>query len=151
LVHHARKSNGGAGSYRGSQKLSVTCNSIIRLEPNPDAAPDGGASFKMVWEKVRAKPSEEIKDRTVRLEDDRWIFEVSNSPEFTRFVTAIRSREFCSQDEVAQALNVTKSTISKWKKKAIAEGLITLEEINTCFEEAKQMNDEGDDNEEADF
>lgn len=146
LVHHARKNGGGDGSYRGSQKLSVTCNTIIRLEPSTSDAVDGAASFKMVWEKVRARRTEEVQDRQVTLSDFGWTYEISNKPELLEYVRAVRSREHPTAESIAHAQDVSKGTISKRKKAAIAAGLITLEEITKCHDEARELLDEEDDN-----
>jgi len=151
LVHHARKNGGGDGSYRGSQKLSVTCNTIIRLEPSPSDAVDGAASFKMVWEKVRARRTEEVHDRQATLSDSGWAYEISNKPELMEYVRMVRSRDYETAESLATALGVVKSTVTKRKQAAVAAGLISMEEVKRCHAEARELQEEDLNEDDDDF
>jgi len=144
MVHHARKNSGGDGSYRGSQKLSVCFNNIIRLEQTPEQTLEGSASFRMIWEKNRSKRNDEVQERSVSLEDGLWNYELTDKPELVEMVRLIRSREFQSQKDIADHLGVDKATVSRRIKKAFGADLISKDEMNKCFEEARDLEDPED-------
>lgn len=151
LVHHARKNGGGKGSYRGSQKLSVTCDNIIRLDAHDTGLSDGSVAFKAEWEKVRAKRTEEVREREVYLRDGQWDFTISSKPELMQLVLAVRSRDHTTQDEIAEALGVSKATISKRKKDVLSRDLMTIDEWNRCLEEAADIQSEEAEEDDGDF
>ena len=103
----------------------------------------------MSWEKVRAKRTEEFQDRTVVLGPEGRTYEALDDPELIRYVNAVKSREYPTSKALAAPLEVTKGTISKRKKKAIAKGLITVDEIRRCEEDAKQLLAEENEEEET--
>jgi hypothetical protein len=60
----------------------------------------------------------------------------------------LRSGLYCSQRELMKALPffITAGTLSKWKRRAIKQGLITAEEWSRCFALARAMRADGEGN-----
>jgi RecA-family ATPase len=149
LVHHSRKNSGGPGSWRGSQKLSVTMQSIIRLS-HPNGLPStDGAAFDVEFEKIRAMRTDETIGRSVKLNGEAWTWERSEATQAHKVSVMIQSREYVNQTAVAEALGVARSTVSKRLNKAYTNGIITRNEVEECFrnaaEYAKERADETED------
>lgn len=130
VVHHAKKAGGADGGYRGSQKLSVLFDRIIRLEVRPDALNVNGAAFDMVFEKSRQvlkgerggfHVSFEVDDATGR---QTWRFEPREDSRLLEIVAGLKALKYPTQDAIAKEYGVSKGTVSKWKQDAIAKGLI---------------------------
>ncbi|MBO0333496.1 AAA family ATPase [Sneathiella sp. CAU 1612] len=147
MVHHSRKGNSvNSDGYRGSQILSVLLSSNIMLEAPEGAQSSGGASFKVVFQKYRGMRSAETETRGVQLDEDgRWSYDILAVGKAYDVARAIRTRNYTNQREVAEGLGWSKGEVSKQLKKAYEANLITREEVDTCFDEAKSVkeDDEG--------
>lgn len=139
LVHHARKTNLGDGAFRGSSKLGTTPNSIIRLEPPEISTVDGGAAFKIIWEKYRRKRSDDVRPRQVRLENGQWRWEASEKPELQQLAALLRSRQFKTYTEIAKHLGVANSVVTDRRNKMVAAAIMGLDEVNRCLAEAREL------------
>ncbi|MQX35956.1 ATP-binding protein [Roseospira navarrensis] len=138
LVHHARKTNGGDGSYRGSSKLSVTFNNIIRLDAPKERPLDGSAAFTIVWEKVRSKRTDEVAERKVQLVEGRWEHEQAIKPEVREYVNAVKSRKYATDKEIAKALKISPASVSRRRNEAVDVGLVNREKIKELFADARE-------------
>jgi transcriptional regulator with XRE-family HTH domain len=58
---------------------------------------------------------------------------VSEEASLAELVREVKSLKHATQDELAEALGVAKGTISKWRRKAIAAGLISEGEWAGCL------------------
>ncbi len=150
IIHHSRKGNNFSGdSYRGSQVLSVLLSTMILLEGPEYGCSENGAAFKVTFQKSRAMRTEETKDRSVTLnEAGLWEFEILSVGKAYEVVQAIRSREYCTQAEVAEGLGWSKGEVSKQLRKAREQGIISTPEISECFADAKYLDEDLDDDDE---
>ena len=136
LVHHTGKKE---GNFRGSSKLAAAFESIIQLAPNNELFA-GDTGFALKVDKFRgANQPTPIK---VKLEVDeeghgRWLHEGLGHRELEELVAAVRSREFCYAYQMVDILGISKGEITKRKKKAIALEMITGEEWDQCFQDAR--------------
>jgi hypothetical protein len=142
LVHHARKNANGAGSYRGSQKLSVLLDIIIALKENPLAGAVNGSAFCLRFEKSRGLTTGTGYELEAKFEaqpdkGSRWTFEGCSLGQIGGMVMKVRAGEFTTQDEIAKAYGINKATVSRWKVKAIDAGLIKEIEFAACLKDAR--------------
>jgi hypothetical protein len=143
LVHHARKNANGSGSYRGSQKLSVLLDIIIALRENPLAGEVNGSAFCLKFEKSRGLTTGTGYELEAKFEakgdrNSEWAFEGCSLGQIGGMITRVRSGEFATQDEIANAYGVNKATISRWKVKGIDAGLIKDADFGACLREARR-------------
>lgn len=137
LVHHTGKQE---GKYRGSSKLAATFESIIQLGVNNDLL-QGDTGFTIRIDKFRGgQPPKPLK---VKLEVDkktgagRWDFSGLQDRNLQELVKAAQSREFQYGKAIAEHLGISTGEVSKRKHKAIAMGLITGDEWEQCFQDAR--------------
>jgi len=135
LVHHARKDGNDA---RGSTKLDTTFNVKIGLKRSSIASPER-ASFRIEFGKFRGKSDRSLEPVVWTLGDDGWSVEQDEDSLQDRVVAAIESLRFTSQSEVAEALNVNKSTVSRTMQKLHASGRYTKDGAITKFGQAKGL------------
>jgi VCBS repeat-containing protein len=122
---------------------------MILLEGPENGYSVGGASFKVIFQKSRAMRTEETQDRSVTLnESGQWEYEILSVGKAYEVVKAIRSREYCTQAEVAEGLGWSKSEVSKQLRKAREHGIISTPEISECFADAKYLDEDLDDDDE---
>lgn len=146
LVHHARKNPAGDGSsYRGTSKMGVLFTSIIKLSPAAGVPVGRGAAFTLTWEKSRERQDGFMLPLDAWLADGKggqaWEFRVSEAGRLAELVRLVRSLSFATQDALAQALGITKGTVSKLKARAIGLGLIGAEEWSRCLKVAGEVTD----------
>jgi len=128
LVHHSNK---GASSYRGSTKLATTFEVILGLEQLNNTKAQHGTAFTLKWDKYRGERDGRttIKDMWLNTtgQDDEsptWEHEVSADDEMHTMLELIRSVEFGTQEELAEALKCSTGKLSKLKQQAIGKRLI---------------------------
>lgn len=139
LVHHANKSN-GSNSYRGSSKMAVLMESIIKLDENPNAKFDE-VSFKVIFEKFRQKNTTETVDRVLSLKEN-WEADEDMENQSNRIVEMVKSLNYSMDRDIYEKLGVSQSNFSKLKKKIIVKGLISQVEWNDCLNKAKALEDD---------
>jgi len=146
LIHHTKKNAGskkasdGGMTYRGSSKLGGIMEVCIGLStPNSSEKPEHrGAAFKMTLEKFRGLPDERTDPRVFSLdpETDRWNIKASEDERFAKYLDALRSYKYSSGSSLAEGLGVNRSTVSRALEQMKADGVITAEEIKTCYSTA---------------
>ncbi len=139
LVHHSNK---GGKQMRGSTALETTFEVILGLTP-PKLARTGRASFVTHFTKFRGKGDVRLDPRQWILCDTGWevtIAEPEDSSE-DQIVIALRTLDFVNQAEIATALGLNKSTVSRRLEKAIAKSWLTAKEIEDYFSSAKGLRD----------
>jgi hypothetical protein len=150
VIHHARKNSGGEGSYRGSQKIGVTFQTIIRLN-HPDNVPShDGVAFDLTFEKMRELRTAETEDFRATLPttegDDatarQWRLEVRGDARLRRLVANVKSLKYATQEALARALGVSPGTLHTLKRNALSQGLMKPSEWNQCMRNARQLAEE---------
>ncbi|MGG7564904.1 AAA family ATPase [Rhodovulum sp. DZ06] len=143
LIHHARKD---AKAFRGSQSLSVTFEVIIKLLP-PTLSSVHSASFRLEFEKFRAKGDQRLNPKVWTLSDESgWaiVDDESSDDDLQKLAKAVRSLEYVSQTELADAIGCHKGTVSKKLKKAVSLGHLKEGEALECFRKARALRDDPD-------
>jgi hypothetical protein len=151
VIHHARKNGGGGeGSYRGSQKIGVTFQTIIRLN-HPDNVPShDGVAFDLTFEKMRELRTAETEDFRATLptngSDDptarHWRLEVRGDARLRRLVANVKSLKYATQEALARSLDVSTGTLHHLKTTVLSQGLMKVAEWNQCMRNARQLADE---------
>lgn len=140
LVHHSNKSG---SAMRGSTALEATFEVILGLK-RPAICKAGSAAFEATFSKFRARGNETLAPKTWRLGEAGWtINEVE--PENAKddpVVLAIRSMNFTSQKEVAEALGLSQGEVSKRITKLYAIKALTRAEVTEAFETARSIKSE---------
>lgn len=131
LVHHANK---GGDNYRGSSALATTFEVVVGLTRPKTAAPDA-ASFRIDFQKHRAKRDEATAMPKVLTMNafHQWDVQVDESSEIVRMYGLAETGQYINQTELAEAMGVNKSTISRWHHAGIAKGIFTKEQWGNCF------------------
>jgi len=150
LVHHSRKGMVGQdGSYRGSSKIAVTFQSIIRLAAPEDHDLADGVAFVMKFEKVRGVRSSETATKRVHLPaatptlgTPSWRIDADEDPQVAKLLRLVRSREHATQKELATALGVSTGTLSTLKRTALARAMITLDDWKVCLDDARALRED---------
>ncbi len=129
LVHHSGKSG---ESYRGSSKLATTFEVIIGLKRLEGHEVDHGAAFEVEWTKYRGKPNAATRNAEMRLESGeggvQWNVKPTSHSEMMLLVEAVQSGRYRTQAEMATALGLSGSMVTRLKQKAINQGHITSKE-----------------------
>lgn len=139
VVHHANK-NGD--QYRGSSKIPVMFDALVRLRPDPRPALTGGAAFLLDFTKTRMLTEDAGKTFNVAFAGEQWHWDTLVSPDVHDLVRRILSGEFGTQNEAAQALGKAKGTISKMLRDARTAGIVTQKEIDDALQAARDDSDE---------
>ena len=126
LVHHANKGN-ASSSYRGSSKMAVLMESIIKLDENSNSNFDQ-VSFKVEFEKFRQQHTPETTTRILTLTGDGWISEEDTEGKIERVLQMLKSCEFGADKDIYEKLGMKQSAFSKLKKKIFAKGLVKYPE-----------------------
>jgi len=154
LVHHSRK--GGKvgvnqdGSYRGSSKIAVTFQSIIRLSAPEDHDMADGVAFVVHFEKVRGMRSGETGTKRAHLAagtgkssgQPAWHLDADTDPQLVKLVRLVKAREHGTQADLAAALGVSTGTLSTLKRAAIARDMITRDDWSGCLSDARALREE---------
>lgn len=134
VVHHANKAG---GSYRGSSKIAVLFDAIMRLQEDPAAIGFNGAAFLWTFEKARMLDPETKAGISGRLEEGRWVWERRYDSGLHRIVAAVKSLDYTTQKELADALDISPGELSKQLKQAATAGLLSVDDRKRYFAEAK--------------
>lgn len=135
VVHHANK----AGGYRGSSKIAVLFDTILKLSEDPDAGVVNGASFTLAFEKTRRLVAEARSGISARFVAGQWSFEAKYDAVLSEVVAKVRRGEYQRQSEIAADLGVQPPAVSKMKRKAIQAGLITKAEWEGGLELGREL------------
>lgn len=126
LLHHLGK----AGSQRGTSAREDNVDYSITLKSPPNYTPEDGCRFIVNFSKARVRTAElsKIMDIEMKLQENEagetaWTWgtvKAETKKEILRLLD-----EGCTQAEVSTALSVDKGYISRIKKQAIRDGLLT--------------------------
>ncbi len=147
LVHHTRKDG---ETYRGTSKIAVTFDTIIKLSHLDGIPSHGGTQFELDWDKFRRLRDGSSQPLRVKLEPGAdgspsiWNCEVSDKNRLKELVGLVQSLEYRTQLDLAAAIKVSGGQLHNLKRKAIAAGFITSEKWKQCLVDAKRL-DEPDD------
>jgi hypothetical protein len=141
LVHHSNKGDNG---YRGSTALATTFNAIIKLKR--DKVEHG--LFSLVFEKARNSHIENqaLNLRLLNLPNGSLLLEAdAELSKLEVIVSLVRSLDFVDDNSIRGALalklgeEVPQPSFSRFKKKAISEGLISNDDWNKCLKDANEL------------
>lgn len=139
LVHHSNKSMRG---FRGSTKLATTFDVIQRLTA-PKLPRGENLAFAIEWEKFRherragaGEPMDVWLMKANNEDGSHWEMERTEDDKLDVLVGLVKSELYATQADLAKAMGVTPSVISKWKKVAISMGKITAGEWRGCLSRA---------------
>lgn len=123
FVHHAGKS----GQQRGTSRREDVLDTVIALKYVKGNDADEGARFELHFEKNRGFYGDEAKAREVSLTSDEkgntvWGWQHLNDSTFDRVVGLLN--EGLYPKDVAAELEINKSTVSRYKRKAKESGLL---------------------------
>lgn len=134
LVHHANK----GGHYRGSSKMAILMESIIKLEENKSSSFDE-LSFIVIFEKFRQKNTPETGNRVFTFDSiDGWITEDDLDTRMEKTIEMLKRCDFTCDKEIYEKLGVKQSAFSKMKTKMIAKGLLTNKQWSDYLEKGKK-------------
>jgi hypothetical protein len=138
LIHHTGKSG---DNYRGSSRLATTFEIIMGLKKPEGERKGTDAEFDLVWDKCRAKRSDETRGKRVWLAEvagqSQWCFELSQDEELDSLVTAVRSGRFRTQRALGKHLGWDNAKVTRRKQMAIHERrLISRDEWEQCLTDA---------------
>lgn len=141
LVHHSNKGDNG---YRGSTALATTFNAIIKLKR--DKVEHG--LFSLVFEKARNSHIENQALNLRLLNHPNGSLRLEADAELSKLeviVSLVRSLDYVDDNSIRGGLalklgeEVSQSSFSRFKKKAISEGLITSVDWKKCLEDAGDL------------
>lgn len=156
LLHHTNKAG---DTYRGSSKIPTTFETEMLLKHRTPVDEDGEPSimtdgchqtaFSIEWRKCRGErdnfsSSGAVATMTSFTDFDTgekvalWECHGETEDKVSKFVRLMRSEQYITQNEIADALGETKSNTSKLRKKAVERGLISTEEIKAHYTNARK-------------
>ena len=124
FIHHASKN----GSQRGTSKRLDVLDTCIRLQRPADHQASDGACFELHFEKNRGFSGEAAESMLVELQcnldgTQSWQFQTLENSTFEKMISLHRSG-ITIQKDLAEELEVNKSTISRLMKRAKSEGYL---------------------------
>ncbi len=137
LVHHSDKTG---SNYRGSSKLATTFEAIIGLHRIDGRTVGDGTGFELRFGKLRGKPSAATRDMEITLGEREdglvWRHGPAASGEMLAVLDAARSGRYRTQRELAAALGMDTTKVSRLKARALKSGETTNAEWGACMEGA---------------
>ena len=122
FVHHSGKS----GRQRGTSKKEDVLDTVIFLRPPLDRKPSSGARFQVIFEKQRGFYGRDAEPFEAELIDGQWLV---SSMELSTYQAVVRlAAEGLSKIEIAQELNIHKSTAGRHYRKAQERGDILIKD-----------------------
>ncbi len=124
FIHHSGKT----GTQRGTSRREDVLDTVLSLKRPIDYEPSMGAVFEIHFEKARGLYGDDVSPIEARLSTDdnnnmAWLTRPVEACNYDRVVELLKAG--LTQKEVAQELNLNKSTVSRHAKRARQEGLIT--------------------------
>ena len=135
VVHHANKAGTDA---RGSTALEATFEVKLGLQ-RPAVSKPGSASFVTEFGKFRAKGGDSLSPRIWSLGEGGWTVEEDAESATSKVIDAVRSLKYVNQNELAEALGMSQSTVSRTLKRAVALGQPRQEELDRLFIQAREL------------
>lgn len=165
LVHHTNK---GGENFRGSTRIAATFETLVLLkatdapefvveeaeateEEEEDGEGEGGGGsastgFTLSWHKYRGMRDSSIQDGAVcvlvtntKRKEAHWKVLDGDQALLLNMVEMVRSGQYATQKELAEALATSTATLSRMKQRAIQQGRITKQEWDKCLKEAAEQ------------
>lgn len=132
FVHHSGK----GGAQRGTSKKEDILDTVLTLKRPTEYNPADGAVFEVHFEKTRDMHGDDAKPFEARLQTDdngtsTWLFSSVEDSTYDRVVSLFN--EGLSQREIAEELELNKSSVSRHIKRAMDAGLIKKGGNNAPF------------------
>lgn len=126
FVHHAGKT----GAQRGTSKREDVLDTVIALRRPGDYSPGQGAAFEVHFEKARGFSGDDAEPMLCALDEDEhgkavWTWRKLELATFDKVVSL--ANEGLTPVDIAEQLDVNKSTVSRHMKKARSQGLLRSE------------------------
>ncbi len=123
FIHHQGKN----GQQRGTSKKEDLLDVSISLRRPPDYDPADGACFEIHFDKARHLSGDDVKPIEAKLTTDAnglsvWVYGYVEDSTITRVVSL--ANEGLSQRDIAEELELNKSTVSRAWRKADTLGLL---------------------------
>jgi putative DNA primase/helicase len=118
FIHHSGKD----GKQRGTSRREDVLDTVIGLRRPADYSPDAGASFEVHFEKARGCHGEDVRPFEARLQDGQWL--MKDLEDSTTEKVAAMLNEGCERRDIADALGIHKSSVSRHESKARKLGLL---------------------------
>jgi hypothetical protein len=121
FIHHSGKN----GEQRGNSKKEDVLDMVLKLKRPIDYEPSQGACFEVIFEKARHLVGDDTTSFEASLTSDAsgkqfWVFKDVLETTFERVIEL--ANEGLSQREIADELEINKSTVSRHMRKAREEG-----------------------------
>lgn len=123
FIHHAGK----GGKQRGTSKREDVLDTVVSLKRPADYEPEQGSCFEIHFEKSRTFFGDDAQPMLVKLSVDdnkveNWRVESLEKSNYQKVIELVT--DGLQQNEIATELGLNKSSISRYVKKAKAEGLL---------------------------
>lgn len=142
LVHHANKAGTDA---RGSTALDTTFEVKLGLKRPPEGRTDV-ASFVADFGKLRTRVVDSVsRPRVWTLGDRGWTVRDDEDGAVGRVMDALRTLNYVNQTELAEALGMAQSTVSRALKKYAVTSQSAKDSIRRMFIEARELRNGGGD------
>ena len=144
VVHHAGKT----GDYLGSSRMTQNINTLIKLERPMNYDPRSGAVFDVTFGKGRSLHGDAAKGFSASLIQSpegtlEWeTSETIGDDRIEALADAIKSERYTSQQEVADALGIAQSLVSKRIGRAESAGLLSRGEASATFRRVREKRKE---------
>jgi len=119
FIHHAGK----GGQQRGTSKREDILDVVINLKHPVDYEPSQGARFVVEFQKARHLQGDEVKPFESQLNNGEWTTVDVEQSNFDKVVEL--AKEGLKQADIAEELELNKSTVSRHMKKAKRDGLLS--------------------------
>lgn len=124
FIHHSGKT----GTQRGTSRREDVLDTVLSLKRPIDYEPSMGAVFEIHFEKARGLYGDDVSPIEARLSTDEsgnmaWLTRPVEACNYDRVVELLK--DGLTQKEIAQELNLNKSTVSRHAKRSRQEGLIS--------------------------
>jgi hypothetical protein len=106
-----------------------------------DGAPTSDAPVQSGRRKTRAHGKPPVDGLVLRLQGEKWVVEVDEFGLAATVVDMVKSLRFATQKELADALKVDESTVSRALHKAVALGLANDIDLKLRLKKARELRD----------
>ena len=98
----------------------------------------GQTTFKLEFNKFRAKGDQSLAPRVFTLDGSKWHASEDDDDAATRLVRALQSCKFTTQEEAGRSLGINdKTKVSRLLSQAVAKGMIKKAVVKQCLEAAR--------------
>lgn len=123
FIHHSGK----GGQQRGTSKKEDLLDAVISLKRPADYQPNQGARFELTFEKARHLYGQSVDSLDCQLITDEkgrqgWTIKPVSVSTYEKVLSL--AQEGLNGNEIAQELDINKSTVSRYLKKGKQEGII---------------------------